>query len=368
MFAPIYQQIAVRLESYIREHGITDRLPGTRQLSRELGCHHVTLSKAIRLLAEKGLLENRGVRGVFVRGTKKPVRPINHVLALVSSMHETPANRELLAKINQFLKDYHYSMIGIRFDEALFRENPRLLLNFPVDGFLFQMSCLRRVQAKLLHQERIPTVSCVLQWGMDWLDQTDCDHAAGYALLLEKLRAAGHRRIGWIEFGRIPEYQPYLDAVRGYFQTSLGTDYDPDLLFIRERVEELFARHGKDCCRIYCERALVYFLRLKEPPTAIIAPRLEFARELCQLLPMAGIRVPDEMTVMYVSHGLASVKPPLSGVEFDEEKMLFWGIHRLLKRLRDPGLEPEKYLVPPVFHAAGPAPPLWNSSIGETFK
>ena len=105
MLAPIYQQIAVRLESYIREHRITGQLPGSRQLSRELGCHHVTLSKAIRLLVEKGLLENRGVRGVFIRNAKKPARPSYHVLALVSSMHETPANRELLAKINTFLEE-----------------------------------------------------------------------------------------------------------------------------------------------------------------------------------------------------------------------------------------------------------------------
>ncbi|MBO4491003.1 MAG: GntR family transcriptional regulator [Lentisphaeria bacterium] len=353
MIEPIYQKIAVRLEAYIRDRGIVGRLPGTRQLSRELGCHHVTISKAIRLLAEKGLLENRGVRGVFVLGAEKSARPLHRVLAMVSGLHETPANRELLAKINHFLKDYHYSMIGIHFEESLFQENPRLLLNFPVDGFLFRLSTLRKIQTQLLRQENIPAVSCVLQQGMDWLDQTDCDHAAGYALLLKKLRSAGHRRIGWIEFGRIPEYQPYLEAVRGYFQAALGPDFDSDLMFIRESGKEMLDRFGMDYCRIYCKRALVHFFGLKRPPTAIIVPRADFALELGHLLTAARIRVPDQMAVMYVSHGLLPEKLPFPGVEFDEEKMLFWGVRRLLERLKNPVLEPEKYLVPPIFHEAG---------------
>ena len=351
MIEPIYQEIAVRLEAYIRDRGIVGRLPGTRQLSRELGCHHVTLSKAIHLLEQRGLLENRGVRGVFVLGAEKPARPLRRVLAMVSGLHETPANRELLAKINHFLKDFHYSMISIHFEESLFLENPRLLLNFPVDGFLFRMSTLRKIQTQLLRHENIPAVSCVLQQGMDWLDQTDCDHAAGYALLLKKLRSAGHRRIGWIEFGRIPEYQPYLEAVRGYFQAALGPDFDPDLMFIRERDNEMLERYGQDYNRVYCERALVHFFRLKNPPTAIIVPRMDLTIELCQLATRAGIRMPDELTVMYVSHGLPSVRPPLSGVEFDEEEMLLWGVRRLLERLKNPDLEPAKYLVPPVFHS-----------------
>ena len=350
MIEPIYQKISAQLEQYIRDRGIVGRLPGTRQLSCELGCHHVTISKAIRLLAEKGLLENRGVRGVFVLGAEKPARPLRRVLAMVSGLHETPANRELLAKINHFLKDFHYSMIGIHFEESLFLENPRLLLNFPVDGFLFRFSSLRKVQTQLLRQENIPAVSCVLQQGMDWLDQTDCDHAAGYALLLKKLRSAGHRRIGWIEFGRIPEYQPYLEAVRGYFQAALGPDFDPDLMFIRERDYEMLERYGQDYNRVYCERALVHFFRLKNPPTAIIVPRIDFAVEFCQLADRAGIRMPDELTVMYVSHGLPSVRPPLSGVEFDEEEMLLWGVRRLLERLKNPDLEPAKYMAPPRFH------------------
>lgn len=357
MIEPIYQEIAVRLEAYIRDRGIVGRLPGTRQLSRELGCHHVTISKAIRLLAEKGLLENRGVRGIFVRRDEKPPRPARGVLALVSSLDETPAERELMVKINRFLKDFHYSMISIHFEESLFLENPRLLLNFPVDGFLFRLSSLRKTQSQLLRQEKIPAVSCVLQHGeMNWLDQTDCDHAAGYALLLQKLRAAGHRRIGWIEFGRVPEYQPYLEAVRGYFQAALGPDFDPELLFIRESGKEMLDRFGKDYCRIYCKRALVHFLRLKNPPTAIIVPRVDLAIELCQLADRAGIRVPDQMAVMYVSHGLLPEKLPFPGVEFDEEKMLFWGVRRLLERLKNPVLEPEKYLVPPIFHEAETEP------------
>ena len=189
MIAPIYQDISRRLEQYIKDHALTGKLPGTRQLSRELGCHHVTLSKAIHLLEQRGLVEVCGVHGVFVRN--RPERPVRHVLALVDTSQETPDGRALLARMNAFLKDYGYSMIGIRFDESLFDENPRLLLNFPVDGFLFRQSTLKDMEADLLRQEGIPAVSCARKFGFGWLDQIDCDHETGYRFMLERLKAAG---------------------------------------------------------------------------------------------------------------------------------------------------------------------------------
>ena len=80
MIAPIYHELSEKLERYIAENGITGKMPGVLKLSRELGVHHVTLSKAMRLLEKKGLLSINGTKGTFVtERTEK--RPRHRVLA-----------------------------------------------------------------------------------------------------------------------------------------------------------------------------------------------------------------------------------------------------------------------------------------------
>ena len=55
MAAPIYKTLSQKIENYIVDNNIRGKLPGTRQLSREFGVHHVTLLKALHLLKKKGL-------------------------------------------------------------------------------------------------------------------------------------------------------------------------------------------------------------------------------------------------------------------------------------------------------------------------
>ena len=352
MITPIYRKISERLEAYIREHGITGKLPGTRQLSRELGCHHVTLSKAVRLLVEKGMLENRGVRGVFVREHKQPRRSVYHVVALVDSLHETPTGRERLARLNAYLKPYGNSILGIRYEESLFQENPRLLLNFPVDGFLFRFSSLRVAQAKLLRDEGIPAVSCSRRYDADWLDQADCDHAAGYGMMLERLMETGHRRIAWIDFGAVPDYRPYQQAVADYFKEHLKEFFDPGLIYVRETMSEYRNFYGERYLPVYFGRALADLFSRPSLPTAIIVPSVSHCNALCSLLAEMKLRVPEDVTVMCVNHGgnRNRLIRPVPCVEYDEDAMLGWAIRRLMARLREPGLPAEVFLSSPVFH------------------
>ena len=350
MIKPIYQEISEKLKEYIRERGITGKLPGTRQLSKELGCHHVTLSKAIHLLEQDGLLEICGNQGVFVSSSLKPQRPVYRVLALVDGMLETPAGRRVLSDMNALLKNAGYSMIGIRFNGDLFHENPRLLLNFPVDGFLFRYSTLLFPQAELLDKEGIPMVSSVRQFGMDTLDQSDCDHEKGYSIILQRLVARGHRRIGWVEYGRIPEYQPYLKLIRRCFQSCLGQYFDPALLYIRETNVECYEKYAADCSEIYVRRAVEYFLKLPEPPTAIIVPSQGFCTWLCKVFSEKNIRIPEDMTVVCVNHGASlTVSENIPVVYYKEEEMLLWGLNRLVQRLQDPDWKPVTKLFPPQF-------------------
>ena len=211
MAAPIYHELSLKIEKYITENNITGKLPGTRFLSKSFGVHHVTLSKALHLLEDKGIITICNT-GVFVNQPNPP-RPRYKVIALVAAQLDFPCNQKVIAEISQYIRKFDYNLIGINFDPDLFLSNKKILLNFPVDGFIFRISTLRNEQAQLLKKENIPFVSGARRKDMPEIDQADCDHDYGYALLLDELIKLGHKKIAFCEFGRVAEYQQYLKDI-----------------------------------------------------------------------------------------------------------------------------------------------------------
>lgn len=347
MIVTIYHKLSEQLEKYIAENGITGRMPGVLKLSRELGVHHVTLSKAMRLLEKKGILSINGTKGTFVNKLSDQ-RPKHHVIALVGANAEQVESKEILANLGEAARKSGYSVIGITFEEELFQRNKTLLLNFPVDGFLFRMSSLRKEQAELLRREKIPMVSGARKDDYPWLDQTDCDHDAGYRLLLDRLISLGHRRIAFLEFDRVPEYRFYLNNIRRVFEEKLGDAFDPELFYAKEKGRDLWLEYGEAYWSIYPARAMKYWFSLPEPPTAIIAP-FPLLFRIRNLAGEMGLRVPQDLSFMFVSHSYKPECIDFSGIAYDENDMLSWGLHCLLDRLNGKEMGPQHYFQKPVF-------------------
>jgi GntR family transcriptional regulator len=64
---PVYVQLAGILRDRIASGDITGRLPSERELQQEFGTAPMTSRKAIRLLADEGLVATVPGRGTFVR-------------------------------------------------------------------------------------------------------------------------------------------------------------------------------------------------------------------------------------------------------------------------------------------------------------
>ncbi len=64
---PAYVQLADILRTRMASGEITARLPSERDLQQEFGTAPMTARKAIRLLADEGLVETVPGRGTFVR-------------------------------------------------------------------------------------------------------------------------------------------------------------------------------------------------------------------------------------------------------------------------------------------------------------
>lgn len=65
---PLYQQIAAQLEEMIFTGGFSegDQIPSTTQLSAQLHINPATVLKGMNILVDKGLVEKRRGRGMFV--------------------------------------------------------------------------------------------------------------------------------------------------------------------------------------------------------------------------------------------------------------------------------------------------------------
>ncbi len=240
MIAPIYQDLSRKLEAYITEHGITGRLPGVLKLSRELGVHHVTLTKAIRLLEKKGLLSIQGTRGTFVR---EKTRRNFHVIGFVGVSAEATAREIAFADRNAKLANTGYRIMDISVNRQLVFENPRLLLQFPVDAYVFYGSFFSRGIMKVLQEDEIPVIATINPEFPE-INHIGSDHRPAYARVLRLLRNAGCRRIAFLNYLRQDEFKYYISDIRNAFQTELGSGFDPRL-FSAYDMFDYYARYGE---------------------------------------------------------------------------------------------------------------------------
>ena len=233
-------------------------------------------------------------------------------------------------------------MVFIDFDAELFKENPQLLLNYPVQGFYFRFGSLRKEQCLILHKHHIPFSCCSKQYLDPKADYVDCDHKKGMAHLIRYLYAMGHRRIAYLEFERVAEYREYLNMMEGIFREELKEDFDPELFLVQGI--PLSERKMPSVMRNHIHQILLHLLRRKDPPTVIISNHI-FLHYIRQEL--AGlIAIPEELSLAFQGYDVNDEDPFLTGVAYDLGTIDEYAFECLLKRLtaQEP-LPPQQILV-----------------------
>ena len=354
----IYHKICDQLETYIADNQITGRMPGILKLSDELGLNRVTLGKAFRELERRGVVTICGTKGTFVNKTITK-RTKHRVIALVGITGNQMDNL-LLSHLNVLTQPDGYRVIGISFEQKMFQENPAFLLNFPVDGFIFRWSSLRREQQEILRRENIPAVSGSYKLDVPWLDMTDCDHETGYAMLFRHLRALGHRRIAFAEFGRGEEYQHYLERIKLFYRKNQGNDYEPELFYCRGIAPDMYEKYGEKYREVYARQIFEYLFSRKEPPTAIIAPS-DICHALIREMTSKGYRIPEDVSIAEVrTERFGNELSELTALLYSEHEMMEWALKRLLLRLQDSELAVECYFQKPQLKIGSSTAPVKN--------
>lgn len=107
--APLYQQIADQLEEMIFTGGFDEesQIPSTTQLSQQLHINPATVLKGMNLLVDKGLIEKRRGRGMFVRpGAQEKIMEQrkdsfyrDYVKSLLVEAHKLGINKQHLIEL-----------------------------------------------------------------------------------------------------------------------------------------------------------------------------------------------------------------------------------------------------------------------------
>lgn len=337
MIASIYHDLSEKLEVYIRDRGLSGRLPGLGPLSREFGVNPLTMSKAVRLLEEKGVVTINGTRGTFVNGTR-PKRPVYKVIGLVG-VTKLDERDYILDNLEPYAAKKGYHLLGITGSSELFARKTSLLTSFPVDGLIFCYSSLTASIADYLHGEGIPILACNRRPDIPWLDTVDFDHDTLYRNIFNHLWKLGHRRIAVLAISVPEEYRHHEKWVNGICRKYLGSDYVDDLYYPLPYLD--FSSPEPAEIQPPLMRILDRAFSLSEPPTAFIVPDT-YAVEFRKLLLVRGIRIPEDISL--VSFG-SRISQEFTQVYFDYRKIWKYGLLRMLELLNSRNLEPQKKLL-----------------------
>ena len=248
-----YDRLCEQLERMIRDGAFGNRLPGIHTLAKQLGANHITVRKALELLIDRGLLEVIPSRGTFVREPEKAVRN-SHVIGCIGVCCSSHVREMVFNRQNELMRESGYKMLDSSASSKIFQENPRLLLQFPVDGYIFCGSSLSREMMQLLMDNGIPLIATINS-NFPEINQVGMDHFAGYAAALKILKQRGCRRIAFLGYQRQDDFQIYIDDIRSVFRQEFGTAFDPGLFSVYCS-EDYFLRHGEDYHKVIAEECI----------------------------------------------------------------------------------------------------------------
>ena len=277
-----FQRLRERIRSAIETGEFVGKLPGERVLAERFKVNAKTLSKALTDLAAEGLVDRNIGQGTFVRNAEAP-RESHKLLFLCDN---AVARRALVAMISE-------GDIDTQICDAPTKLRPSLL-----HPFRSVVVCTTRVSDEALRDLVVRGKSVVL---LDRVSTHYATHAVlqNYAVaaasLARRLVDMGHRTIGVIDSGVLPD-------VVNFVRTVVGTDALGDgVKIVSGMLDDV--------------QSLVE-VRTQARPTAFVCTSCETARYTASLCRASGLTVPEDISVVAV--GRLTESPRFTGQYIDD--------------------------------------------------
>jgi DNA-binding LacI/PurR family transcriptional regulator len=289
-----YEQWAEQLRSKIQRGELTpgDRLPSHADMKEQFGLSRPTVERIHLLLEREGLIVREERRGAFVAARQNPVSNVIGVFSPLGDRYEhQPYNMHLLAGVREVAERLEHQILLL--GGSTHREGRKFDWT-QVGGVLTLASDDRHIAA--LIDSLPPGMPCVTLIGESPRAlSVSVDDYHGSMAATEHLLELGHRRIAALIS---PISLITRRRIEGYRQALRKAGLRPREKWLRDQNYRLTAQVGFVQA---AKQTMAQWLREDWSPldcTAIVAQNDESAIGIIEALHEAGLRVPDDVSVI----------------------------------------------------------------------
>lgn len=291
------QHLASLIESDVRRRGLVagDAYLTAAQAGKDFGVDPFTATRAMSLLAERGvLIRKRGI-GTFIgeRVDEPHTTKLKHIHVLQGAMSKEP---RWSFPVGQILQGLHDVLPAYQIQSTILpSDNPLVLARdlierHTADGSLAGMlllRCHRDIQQLVLDWHVPAVVFGGVYSTTDDLPSIDIDQFEAGRLAVQRLLDSGHRRImvlmreNWL-----PGDNRFLEGINRAMSDAGATF---DALITRSTAEETPA----------VENEIHRLLALEDRPTGLVCRAGRFAEIAQSVLHSKGLRAPDDLEIIF---------------------------------------------------------------------
>jgi DNA-binding LacI/PurR family transcriptional regulator len=348
---PLYIQIEDSIREKITNMQIAkgDNLPSLDELSKMFGVGIRTTRIAVSGLVKEGYLLSRQKYGTMVLDSEpkkyidlKKQNEIGVILGIEYNkgdpryeLENSPRHHTILNKIEEKLKEKElymvYSTATGNIDPAMIKKDMAVLI---LSGAITP-KIYKTVQKTGIPFIMIGDLITEKETGVSVDVIADDDFQGGY-IAAKHLIEFGHKRIAFISVEL--KYKWDMNELNGYKKAleEAGIDFDRSLVIELENDYKYSVEGACQAMRGFLEKSIPFTALLNNGGEILCYGAMKAIRE-------KGIRIPEDVSV--VCKGM-SFELTLVHHNFEESARI--AVERLIERIENPGLKPERIVVPPM--------------------
>lgn len=286
------------------------RFPSERELAGRFSISRASVRETIGELISSGVLFRTVGRGTFV--TTSPQSTVSYQIAFLIGEDLFCFAESGYSRILRGVEDACRRAGDVLVFRSLGSESGQLPSGAATnpDGVVI-VGGVRRVVLDQFRKLQLPVilVDLLIQSKSDNIEGVTIDYASGTRLAVNRLHQLGHDRIGFIGFAGSGKYEAYWQSLE-----KLGLNYEP-------RQVEFLHPVDLDPGILAGFRSMQKIIARNHLPTAVIATNDYVARGAIEALDTAGIRVPEQVSIVGYDDLGISFSPPLTTIRTDLEEV-----------------------------------------------
>jgi DNA-binding LacI/PurR family transcriptional regulator len=311
-------------------YGESGRLPAERSLAERFGVSRTSVRECLNFLVKDGVLVRMVGKGTFVSSAAgeftRVLAPAGRLAFLIGEnifQFVQPGYTRILVGAEQAARQRDFQLLFRSIGEE--ENDPELGLSHQtreaIEGVVVAGG-LRKKTLERLFEWRVPVVLTDLIMENELASAVGADYGSGTTQALEHLAALGHRHIGFLGFPNSAKYQAYWQTLE-----RMELPYKPQWVYffqLPDLAPGIVAGY----------QAMQTVLDSPGPrPTALLATNDLVAMGAMEALQLAGIAVPDEISVIGYDDLGGTTKIPLTTIRSFPEEVGRTAVSVLMDRL-----------------------------------